>query len=225
MTTTTVLEEVGMDPTAVQELETCSGGRLIGGCTREPASPSTGTAASPSICGVGWPTMPAALRSRPTRCSSFTLPPSRWRRPACTSSGKRGQLAWDDTVAQYWPEFAKHGKDAVSIRHVLTHRGGFPETPRNCPGTVWQDWDYVVECMEDIIPDYPAGQIMAYHPRNFGWVIGELVRRIDGRHIGVFLRRRFWTRWVCTTGTWDCRRSSSLAFPASTPWKTATARA
>ena len=101
---------------------------------------------------------------------------------------ERGRLQWDDTVASYWPGFAKHGKDAVTIRHILTHRGGFPETPPELSWDRWQDWDYVVECMEDIIPDYPAGQIMAYHPRNFGWVIGELVRRIDGRHIGVFLR-------------------------------------
>ena len=101
---------------------------------------------------------------------------------------ERGQLDWDDKVAYYWPGFAKHGKDAVTIRHILTHRGGFPETPPELSWDRWQDWDYVVECMEDIIPDYPAGQIMAYHPRNFGWVIGELVRRIDGRHIGAFLR-------------------------------------
>ena len=101
---------------------------------------------------------------------------------------ERGRLDWDDPVAAYWPAFAKHGKGAVTIRHILTHRGGFPETPPELSWDRWQDWDYVVECMEDIIPDYPAGQIMAYHPRNFGWVIGELVRRIDGRHIGAFLR-------------------------------------
>ena len=101
---------------------------------------------------------------------------------------ERGQLEWDDSVAKYWPGFAKHNKGGVTIRHILTHRGGFPETPPELSWDRWQDWDYVVKCMEDIIPDYPAGQIMAYHPRNYGWVIGELVQRIDGRHIGVFLR-------------------------------------
>ena len=101
---------------------------------------------------------------------------------------EQGRLDWDDKVADYWPGFAKHGKDAVTIRHILTHRGGFPETPPELSWERWQDWDYVVECMENIMPDYPAGQLMAYHPRNFGWVIGELVRRIDGRHIGAFLR-------------------------------------
>ena len=97
-------------------------------------------------------------------------------------------MDWDDSVAKYWPGFAKHNKGGVTIRHILTHRGGFPETPPELSWDRWQDWDYVVKCMEDIIPDYPAGQIMAYHPRNYGWVIGELVQRIDGRHIGVFLR-------------------------------------
>ena len=101
---------------------------------------------------------------------------------------ERKRLDWDDKVADYWPGFAKHGKDAVTIRHILTHRAGFPETPPELSWDRWQDWDYVVECMENIIPEYPAGQLMAYHPRNFGWVIGELVRRIDGRPINAFLR-------------------------------------
>ena len=101
---------------------------------------------------------------------------------------ERKRLDWDDKVADYWPGFAKHGKDAVTIRHILTHRAGFPETPPELSWDRWQDWDYVVECMENIIPEYPAGQLMAYHPRNFGWVIGELVRRIDGRRIDAFLR-------------------------------------
>jgi len=65
---------------------------------------------------------------------------------------ERGQLGWDDPVAEYWPGFAKKGKGDVTIRHVLTHQG------------------------------------VAYHPRNFGWVIGELVARIDGRPFRQFLR-------------------------------------
>ena len=113
---------------------------------------------------------------------------------------ERGMLTWDDKVADHWPGFAKHGKDSVTIQHVLTHRGGFPETPAELSWDRWQDWEYVVECMENIIPDYPAGQVMAYHPRNFGWVIGELVRRIDGRHIGVFLREEVLDRLELADG-------------------------
>ena len=126
-------------------------------------------------------------------------------------------------MAKYWPRFAKHNKGGVTIRHILTHRGGFPETPPELSWDRWQDWDYVVECMEDIRPDYPAGQIMAYHPRNFGWVIGELVRRIDGRHIGVFLREEILDPLgILRRLRGACRRSWSLGCRVFTPWKTAT---
>lgn len=101
---------------------------------------------------------------------------------------QRGRLDWDDPVAKHWPEFAQNGKDAVTIRHVLTHRGGFPETPGQLTWNKWQDWDAVVQAMEGISLEYQPGQVMAYHPRNFGWVIGELVRRIDGRPFNQFLQ-------------------------------------
>jgi CubicO group peptidase (beta-lactamase class C family) len=101
---------------------------------------------------------------------------------------ERGQLDWDDPVARHWPEFARNGKDGITIRHVLTHQGGFPETPGSTVWKKWQDWDFIIKVMEDIVPEYAPGEVMAYHPRNYGWVVGELVRRIDGRPINQFLR-------------------------------------
>ena len=101
---------------------------------------------------------------------------------------ERGQVAWDDRVADHWPGFARNGKDSVTVRQVLTHTAGFPDTPAELSWDRWHDWDFVVETMEDLIPLYQPGKIIAYHPRNFGWIIGELVRRIDGRPIGQFLR-------------------------------------
>jgi CubicO group peptidase (beta-lactamase class C family) len=100
---------------------------------------------------------------------------------------ERGKLAWDDPVVNHWPEFGNQGKEGVTIRHILSHRGGFPETPKDLPWTDWSDWDKVVKAMENAIPIYPAGEVMAYHPINFGWVIAELVRRIDGRPFNEFL--------------------------------------
>ncbi len=101
---------------------------------------------------------------------------------------QRGRLRWDDPVAAHWPEFAKNGKEGVTVRHVLTHQAGFPETPWSLTWNKWRDWDFVVQTMENIVPEYAPGEVMAYHPRNFGWVIGELVRRIDGRPFSRFLQ-------------------------------------
>jgi CubicO group peptidase (beta-lactamase class C family) len=101
---------------------------------------------------------------------------------------ERGRFELDDPVARYWPEFARNGKAAVTIRHVLTHSGGFPQHPSQLSPRKWSDWNAVVQAMEEIELMWEPGQDTGYHPLNFGWVVGELVRRIDGRPIGRFLR-------------------------------------
>ncbi len=101
---------------------------------------------------------------------------------------ERGKFDWDDTVASHWPGFAQKGKEDVTIRHVLTHQAGFPDTPSHMTWDRWHDWEAAVEAMEQIPLDYKPGRVIAYHPRNFGWVVGELVRRIDGRPIDQFVR-------------------------------------
>ena len=101
---------------------------------------------------------------------------------------ERGKLKWEDRVADHWPEFAQSGKEEVTIAQVLTHRGGFPDSPSHMTWDRWSDWDAAVRAMEELRPDYPPGRVIAYHPRNFGWVIGELVHRIDGRPINRFVR-------------------------------------
>jgi CubicO group peptidase (beta-lactamase class C family) len=102
---------------------------------------------------------------------------------------ERGQAQLDAPVATYWPEFAANGKAGVTIRHVLTHKGGFPETPPDLPWSAWGDWDAVVRAMENLTPRWTPGEVSAYHPINHGWVCGELVRRIDGRPFPQFLRQ------------------------------------
>lgn len=101
---------------------------------------------------------------------------------------ERGLLQWDDPVARYWPNFANNGKDGITIRHILTHRGGIPETPPEIVANGWADWDLVVRAMEGASPTTEPGAVIAYQQSTFGWVLGELVRRIDGRPIGQFLK-------------------------------------
>ena len=101
---------------------------------------------------------------------------------------ERGKVDWDDPISKYWPGFAQNGKEGVTIRHLLSHQGGFPETPAELTWDKWRDWDAVVKAMEGATAIYQPGAVMAYHSRNFGWVIGELVQRIDGRPFSQFLR-------------------------------------
>jgi len=100
---------------------------------------------------------------------------------------ERGKIAYDDLVSKHWPEFAQNGKETVTIRHILTHRGGFPETPATLPWTDWPDWGKVTQAMELAPTIYTPGETMAYHPINYGWVIAEIVRRVDGRTFDRFL--------------------------------------
>jgi CubicO group peptidase (beta-lactamase class C family) len=100
---------------------------------------------------------------------------------------ERGKLDYDDLVSKHWPEFAQNGKETVTIRHILTHRGGFPETPATLPWTDWPDWSKVTRAMEQAPTIYTPGETMAYHPINYGWVIAEIVRRVDGRTFDKFI--------------------------------------
>ena len=100
---------------------------------------------------------------------------------------ERGKISYDDLVSKHWPEFAQNGKETVTIDHVLTHRGGFPKTPESLPPSDWADWSKVVHAMEQATTIYTPGETLAYHPSNYGWVIGEIVRRVDGRSFTQFL--------------------------------------
>ena len=101
---------------------------------------------------------------------------------------ERGLLDLDRPIAALWPQFAQGGKDAVTARHVLTHRGGFPVFP---PQFDWQridDWDAVCDATAALPAQWEPGAAVGYHPVTYGFALGELVRRVDGRMPRDFLR-------------------------------------
>ncbi|MCA1552949.1 MAG: beta-lactamase family protein [Chloroflexi bacterium] len=104
---------------------------------------------------------------------------------------ERGQLSLDDAIVKYWREFGKHGKDRVLVRHVLSHRAGFPISPESFPYYDFHDWDAAVRGMEDAELKFEPGSAVQYHALTFGWTLGELVRRVDGRRIEAFVRDEF----------------------------------
>ncbi|MDC9822743.1 serine hydrolase [Devosia sp. ZB163] len=99
---------------------------------------------------------------------------------------ERGQLDLNDPVADYWPEFAQAGKGRVLVRHVTSHTAGLPGV--HAPLTADDYTDY--EKMEALLAAQPLVQdpngYRCYHPVTIGWLVGALVRRIDGRTIGSF---------------------------------------
>lgn len=101
---------------------------------------------------------------------------------------ERGVLDPDAPVAHYWPEFAANGKDAITVRQVMSHQAGLPYVVGDFTLDEALAWEPVVRTLATQAPVWPPGTQHGYHMRTFGWLVGELVRRSDGRTPGTFWR-------------------------------------
>lgn len=103
---------------------------------------------------------------------------------------ERGQLSLDAPVSDHWPEYARNGKAAITVRQVLQHRSGAPVATRSVLGDalIMADWDRSVRRAAAARPIYPVGQVPAYHILSYGFVLGELVRRVSGVPVAQFAR-------------------------------------
>jgi CubicO group peptidase (beta-lactamase class C family) len=101
---------------------------------------------------------------------------------------ERGRIDIDEPVATYWPAFGQQGKDRVLVRHILSHRGGFPTTPPALPRLQCGDWETATRAVAAMPLEYEPGTISAYHFQTQHWVCAELVRRLDGHVYADYLR-------------------------------------
>ena len=100
---------------------------------------------------------------------------------------ERGELDIDAPVAEVWPEFAAAGKGGVTTRHLLTHQAGLPVFDEPIAFSECHDPDLVAARLAAQAPRWEPGTAHGYHPLTWGWLVGEVVRRISGRGIGSFL--------------------------------------
>ncbi|MDP3273629.1 MAG: serine hydrolase domain-containing protein [Deltaproteobacteria bacterium] len=101
----------------------------------------------------------------------------------------RGLLHIDDRVCEYIPEFAKHGKDKVTIRHVLTHRAGIPTVAgEHNDLDLLTDWPRIISLLCDAKPTMRPGRKLAYHAITGGFILGEIVRRVSGKDVRTLVR-------------------------------------
>ncbi len=107
---------------------------------------------------------------------------------ACLRLIDQGRLDLDETVAHYWPQFAASGKGAITVRQLLSHQAGLPAIRKSLPDGAALDWTTMVEALAEQPPWWTPGSGHGYHVNTFGFLAGELVRRIDGRSIGTLLR-------------------------------------
>ncbi len=104
----------------------------------------------------------------------------------------RGRVGLDDPVHRHWSEFPD---DGTTVRHVLAHTAGRPAftTPR--PADAWADWATLTADLADTPPMWTPGTNAAEHALTYGHLVGELVRRVDGRPIGRFLAEEVAGPW------------------------------
>ena len=98
----------------------------------------------------------------------------------------RGELDLDAPVARYWPQFAAAGKGGVLVRHVLSHTAGLPDWTGPWAVEDLYDWPSATARLAAQAPQWEPGTAAGYHSLTQGFLVGEVVRRITGRSLGVF---------------------------------------
>ncbi len=101
---------------------------------------------------------------------------------------ERGKLDYETPVCAYWPEFGANGKTHVTVRHVLSHKAGVPNPPAGFDTAMMIDWDRMCAGIADLPLLFEPGTRTAYHNYTFGYIVGEIVRRVDGRPLPRFLQ-------------------------------------
>lgn len=99
-----------------------------------------------------------------------------------------GELDPNALVKRYWPEFAVNGKEAVTVKMMLDHSAGVPCFRKTLEAGGCCDWDYMIHQLEAEAPFWEPGTRNGYHMMNFGWTVGELIRRVSGQSLGQYFK-------------------------------------
>lgn len=100
----------------------------------------------------------------------------------------RGLLDLDAPVADYWPEFSQGGKGRIPVRWILSHSSGLSGFGEPLSLEALYDWERIIKVLERQKPWWEPGTRSGYHAVTFGYLLGELVRRVTGKTLGGFFR-------------------------------------
>jgi CubicO group peptidase (beta-lactamase class C family) len=104
---------------------------------------------------------------------------------------EEGRIELDAPIAKYWPEFGTKGKETATIRHALLHQAGIPSRGLNRQVPLWVKWEWITQSVANLPAEFPPGSKCAYHLVNFGFILGEVVRRVSGKPIRSYLQENF----------------------------------
>ncbi len=104
---------------------------------------------------------------------------------------EEGKIGIDEPVARYWPAFGSRGKESATIRHVFLHQAGIPAPRLEQQVFTWPFWPLVTRHVAASRAVFPPGTQTAYHLVNYGFIFGEVIRRVTGMHVEDYLRQSF----------------------------------
>ncbi len=134
---------------------------------------------------------------------------------------ERGLIAYDQPVAEVWPEFGQAGKHQITLAQMMSHQAGLPGFAQSIEPALWFDREAVVDRLAAQAPMWPPAAASGYHPITIGFLAGEVFRRVDGRSMGQALREDFaepfgLDLWIGLPGA-EHGRIAQLRKPASAP--------
>ncbi|MFN8036140.1 MAG: serine hydrolase domain-containing protein [Acidimicrobiia bacterium] len=108
---------------------------------------------------------------------------------ACANKlAQEGRLDPDAPVVRYWPEFGRNGKESITVAHLLSHQAGLAWVDGDMTAEEALSWEPVIEALENQHPHWHPGSQHGYHATTYGWLVGEVIRRVAGRSVGTYLR-------------------------------------
>lgn len=99
-----------------------------------------------------------------------------------------GAIELDEPVAKFWPEFGQRGKEAITVRELLAHKAGLSALRENLSLEQVLNWDFMVDILAKAEPLFDKSRHQ-YHAITFGWLVGELLRRVTGLGVGALLQQ------------------------------------
>jgi CubicO group peptidase (beta-lactamase class C family) len=111
-----------------------------------------------------------------------------WAALAVLRLAERGALSLDDPVAVHWPDYAAAGKEGTTVRHLLAHQAGLVRLAEELDLETLLDHERLVHVLAAAAPEWEPGRRHGEHALLYGTLLGEVVRRVDGRPLGRFLR-------------------------------------
>jgi CubicO group peptidase (beta-lactamase class C family) len=99
---------------------------------------------------------------------------------------QEGKLDVDAPVARYWPEFAAGGKSELPVKFLLSHQAGLAWIDGEISLDQALSWDPVVDALAQQTPHWEPGSKHGYHATTYGWLVGEVIRRITGKTVGTY---------------------------------------